>query len=92
LNEKRKAPFCNVKHEHCIQEMTINDIKNSIKNIENCLKKISNQMSEIFGDSKNNGLITSVRLQQQSTKRLWYTISAFITIGIGIFFWILRKI
>jgi hypothetical protein len=92
LNEKRKEPFCNIKHEHCIQELVINDIKNSIKNIENCLEKIANQMSEIFGDSKRNGLITAVRLQQQSNKRLWYIISAFITIGIGIFFWMLKGI
>ena len=81
--------------EHdCIQQVAINDIKNSVANIETGIKqqneRITKALDLLFGEDMEGGLITKIKIHTQSLGRLWYFVGfvalVFLSTGIKVWF------
>ena len=82
--------------EHdCIQQVAINDIKNSVANIETCVKqqneRITKALDLLFGENMEGGLITKIKMHAQSLGRLWWILGfiLFVFLSTGIKVWFL---
>jgi len=71
----------------CIQQIPINDIKNSLKNIEAAQHDISKRQQQVLemllGKDLNGGLVTQTRLNFQSILRLWWIVGVIAVAIIG---------
>ena len=82
--------------EHdCIQQVAINDIKNSVANIETGInlqnERITKALDLLFGENMEGGLITKIKMHTQSLGRLWWIVGfiLFVFLSTGIKVWFL---
>ena len=77
----------------CIQQLPLNDVKNSIANIEACIKRQEENTLKVynllFGNDLKGGMVTSHSNVKQSLGRVWWLAGfvAFAIIGTGIRVW-----
>jgi hypothetical protein len=82
----------------CVQQIPINDIKNSVLNIEACItrqEKIINkamidltlQQKKItdilFGKDMNGGIITVIKVNEKAVARMWWILGSLLLIIVG---------